>query len=193
MNSAEQSTACKWNRIYQNKKAAETAKLLTDHRHLLPETGTTLDLACGLGAEALFLASLGLESHAWDISSVALGHLIAQADHQNLRLHPRQLFLPDQLTFDTRFDVIVVNRFLIRALCPSIMKLLKPKGLLFYQTFHQQKRDQTGPSNPDYLLSRNELLELFADLSLVYYREEALIGDHSIGERNLAQLIAQKN
>src|SRR3569832_2422999 len=44
------------------------ATVLLENAHLLPREGTALDLACGLGANALLLAERGLTSHAWDIS-----------------------------------------------------------------------------------------------------------------------------
>ena len=73
------------------------------------------------------------------------------------------------------------------------MAALKPGGLLFYQTFTRHKLDKSGPSNPDYLLARNELLQLFAPLTVIYYQEYPAIGDLQRGNRNEAQLIGQKN
>ncbi len=41
----------------------EVAQVLLRNRHLLPEQGRALDLACGRGANALWLAEQGLEVH----------------------------------------------------------------------------------------------------------------------------------
>ena len=90
------------------------------------------------------------------------------------------------------FDVIVVTRFLDRGLVPAITAALRPDGLVYYQTFTRDKLDGAGPSNPDYLLGRNELLKLFATLTILYYREDGRVGDIGRGNRNEAMLVAQK-
>jgi hypothetical protein len=64
--------------------------------------------------------------------------------------------------------------------------------VLFYQTYCQQKVSDSGPSNPDYLLADNELLRLFPDLQLRVYREESVLGQHDIGIRNQALMVAEK-
>ena len=90
------------------------------------------------------------------------------------------------------FDVIVVSRFLDRTLSDAIIGALKPDGLLFYQTFTQEKVSQQRPNNPDYLLGCGELLELFSPLRVVFYRENALIGEHHRGLRNEARFVGQE-
>lgn len=90
------------------------------------------------------------------------------------------------------FDVIVVSRFLERALCPAIAAALRPGGLLFYQTFVRDDVGAHGPANPAYRLERNELLRLFPQLTLRLYREEGRVGDVTRGVRDEAWLIAQR-
>jgi tellurite methyltransferase len=91
------------------------------------------------------------------------------------------------------FDVIVVSRFLERALAPALIAALRPAGLLFYQTFTQSTvGDPKGPMNPDYRLAPQELLRLFQPLRLRVYREEGSVGDTTRGWRNEALLVAQK-
>jgi hypothetical protein len=103
-----------------------------------------------------------------------------------------QANITPEMRQNSSFDVIVISRFLDRALCNAIMAGLKTGGLLFYQTFTRNKLDQAGPSNPDFLLANNELLRLFAPLMLVYYQEYARIGDLHCGDRNEAYFIGQK-
>ena len=59
----------KWNLLYNQADVADysAAKVLTENHYLLPSTGVALDLACGLGANALYLAQQGLAVTAWDI------------------------------------------------------------------------------------------------------------------------------
>jgi len=183
----------KWDRIYSDgSQPPQTCSTLSDNQFLLPKQGSALDLACGIGGNALFLAERGLTTQAWDISGVALSKLQENAGLQGLKITTRQLEISADNLFDHRFDVIVVSRFLDRTLCNAIMDALKPQGLLFYQTFTRAKLDSQGPSNPDYLLARNELLRLFAPLFLVYYQEHAGAGELQIGNRNEACFIGQK-
>lgn len=61
-------TQQKWDRLYEKDTSTEVASVLAENSYLLPSQGNALDLACGLGANALFLSEHGLETHAWDIS-----------------------------------------------------------------------------------------------------------------------------
>jgi hypothetical protein len=63
---------------------------------------------------------------------------------------------------------------------------------LFYQTFSLERVDETGPGNASYRLATNELLELFPQLLVRFYRDEGRAGDRSRGFRNRAQLVAEQ-
>jgi len=187
----------KWNKIYQSKaQAVETttlspAYILQEFQHLLPHQGKALDLACGFGANALFLAQHNLQTHAWDISSTAIKHLVNSARTLNLNITTEAR---DVITYppeEKSFDVIVVSHFLDRQIMPDIISALRKGGLLFYQTFTKAHVQETGPSNEKYRLDKNELLNLCTELDVVVYREEDLIGDTASGFRNEALFIGQ--
>jgi tellurite methyltransferase len=185
----------KWDRVYRGAEAGETpepARVLAENSHLLPASGAALDLACGLGGNALHLARRGLETQAYDISAEALLRLDDSARRIGVAVRTEVRDVVARPPSSESFDVIVVSRFLDRSLAEAIKAALRPGGLLFYQTFTREKATPTGPSNPDYLLAPNELLSLFAGLRLVVYREEGLLGDLSRGFRNQALLVAQK-
>ncbi|PKM12558.1 MAG: SAM-dependent methyltransferase [Gammaproteobacteria bacterium HGW-Gammaproteobacteria-3] len=186
--------AAKWDAIYSRSAATPAAPVavLSDNAWLLPKTGTALDLACGLGGNAQFLAAAGLAVLAFDISAVAIARLQRNASRQGLNISARQQFIDAQCLAGRRFDVIVISRFLDRALGNAIIHSLKPDGLLFYQTFTRTKVSDRGPENPDFLLKPQELLQLFAPLRVIYYRDNAYIGDVEAGLRNEAQFIGQK-
>ncbi len=184
----------KWDKCYQSKGlTAQAAEVLDNNRFLLPRQGRALDLACGLGGNALLLARQGLTTEAWDISAVALMRLTEQSRALGLQIDTKQVKITAEIMPRQAFDVIVVSRFLDRSLCPSIIAALKPNGLLFYQTFVQDKLTTSGPSNPDYLLRKNELITLFSALTQIFYQEFSLIGDLSQGNRDEALLIGQKH
>ncbi|MGR8999366.1 MAG: class I SAM-dependent methyltransferase [Gammaproteobacteria bacterium] len=184
----------KWNRSYSESSqgVCPAAQVLTENDFLLPQTGTALDVACGLGANAVFLAEQGLVVTAWDISSVAIDKLTAYTVQKGLNVNACQHKITAYSFNKYSFDVIVVSRFLDRTLSDAIIEALKPDGLLFYQTFTREKTNPKPPNNPDYLLTENELLTLFSPLRVIYYRENALIGNHLRGLRNEAQFIGQK-
>lgn len=184
----------KWNRLYSEQAdvAATVAEVLTQNSHLLPADGRALDLACGLGANTLFLAERGLTPSAWDISSVAIEALQTEALAQGFNIDAQVRDVITQPPAAETFEVIVVSHFLHRALSDSLIEALTPGGLLFYQTFCRQKVYEQGPKNPDYLLEDNELLQMFSRMKLRVYREEALLGDLLHGWRNQALLVAEK-
>ncbi|WP_305909939.1 methyltransferase domain-containing protein [Methylomarinum sp. Ch1-1] len=183
----------KWDAIYrQNNRLPRPAEVLSENAFLLPKQGAALDLACGLGGNALFLAERGLRVQGWDISPIALQVLQRQAELKGLNIQTQAVDLrPDSLP-ENAFDVIVISRFLDRTLCDAIIASLKSGGLLFYQTYTVDKLTSQGPNNPAYLLQRNELPKLFASLALVYYRENARVGDLAEGARDEARFIGQK-
>ncbi|HKK04584.1 MAG TPA: methyltransferase domain-containing protein [Gammaproteobacteria bacterium] len=183
----------KWDARYRDAGGrGAPAVVLAGNAHLLPERGRALDMACGLGSNALLLAERGLTVEAWDLSPVAIDRLNADAAEQGLSLQGTVRDVVAEPPLPASFDVIVVAHFLERSLCPAISAALRPGGLLFYQTFTRARVTDTGPGNPAFRLERNELLHLFADLSLVVYREEARIGKLTQGFRDQAMLVAQK-
>ncbi len=169
------------------------AWVLTENAHLLPRTGRALDLACGLGGSALFLARRGLNVEAWDRSRVALEKLAAWAAAEDLPVHTQRVDLTREAPPPGAFDVIVVAHFLHRPLLGSIADALAPGGLLFYQTFTQVPAGWSrGPASPDLRLTRGELLRRFAMLEPLFYREDGDTGDPTGGRRGLAHLVARR-
>jgi hypothetical protein len=67
---------------------------------------------------------------------------------------------------DLRADLIVVVRFLDRALFEDLEKTLLPDGILAYETF---LKGQPGPrpQDPRHLLERGELLRAFPHLQIL--------------------------
>lgn len=184
----------KWNLRYADgdPAAAYPCAVLDQFAQLLPAHGTALDLACGLGGNACFLASRGLLTKAWDLSPVAIGKLGEHAEAHGLPIRAEVRDVERQPPDPETFDVIVVAYFLERSLAPALAAALRPGGLLFYQTWTREAVDARGPGNPDFRLAPNELLRLFADLRLIAYREEGLYGNPAEGLRNEAWLVATR-
>jgi len=189
----DQSTQDKWDSRYREAGLpGAPATVLLENAHLMPRRGTALDLACGLGANSLLLAERGLETHAWDISPVAVEKLRAVAHDRKMPIIAEvKDALRDPIPPE-KFDVIVVTHYLERALTQSLIEALKAGGLLFYQTFTRTAVSEEGPQKDEWRLADGELLTLFAPLRPLVYREEGRIGDLNLGFRNKALLVAVK-
>ena len=158
----------KWNQRYRAGSGdAVPARVLAENRHLLPAVGTALEMACGLGGNALLMANRGLDTVAWDISQEAISRLEMTAGQQGVSLVAQVRDVVADPPQADAFDVIVVSRFLHRDLAGAIQRALKPGGLLFYQTFTRDRVNAGGPSNPAFCLGENELLSLFAGLTVL--------------------------
>jgi SAM-dependent methyltransferase len=184
----------KWdNRHGVAEKRPSLARVLEENLHLLPASGTALDLACGLGGNALALAEQGLDVTAWDLSPVAIERLqgfAAETGLSNLKAEVRDV--EQKPPAPASFDLIVVSYYLDRNLIPTLIESLKPGGLIFYQTFTAIAVGEEGPSNPAFRLGDNELLDLFRPLKLRVYREENRLGDLLKGARDIAMLVAER-
>ncbi|MDH3712966.1 MAG: class I SAM-dependent methyltransferase [Gammaproteobacteria bacterium] len=183
-----------WEARYRDAAGAEpqAAPVLREYSYLLPSHGAALDVACGLGGNALLLAERGLRVTAWDISTRAIAALRAAGERRGLELQAQVRDVEARPPPPASFDVIVVTRFLARPLCAYLRDALRPDGVLFYQTFVRAKVSQTGPDNLAYLLDDNELLSLFTGLRVLVYRDEGIQGDARQGVRNEAWLVAQQ-
>lgn len=172
--------------------AGEPARVLRDYGHLLPPGGVGVDLACGLGANALFLARRGLHTLAWDLSPVAVQRVQAMADAAALPLTAAVRDVIAAPPPPDSADAIVVAHFLERGLAAPLMAALRPGGLLFFQTFTRSFVNPAGPTREVWRLADQELLALFAPLRVLAYREEGRIGDLSHGFRDEAMLVGVK-
>ena len=181
-----QYTAQKWDAKYAQATMASIANpcfVLQQHSRLLPFNGQALDLACGLGGNARFLAQCGLKTHAWDISDNALTVLNNFASLNQLAITPlitdlEQMILPYQ-----QFDVIVVSRYLDRSQFKAIQDALKPKGLLFYQTYLAPVQEN-APPNPDFYVQSNEFNQAWSNLKTLVYGEGWLPNENATADNS---------
>ena len=195
----------KWDGAYKNANIANAlpAQVLAENDFLLntilDKSGSVttkkqaLDLACGRAGNALFLARRNYEVDAIDISSNVLEHVNHYAKEESLNISCIQRDVEKEGLSNKKYDVIVASYFLNRELFPQIVDALKPKGLLFYQTWSQVKCGDAGPSNPAFRLANGELLELCDSLDILLYQQYGTAGDVSNGLRNESLVIAQKN
>jgi len=148
------------------------AEWLVEHRALLGGGGRALDVACGDGRNAAYLARLGYDVEAIDASDVAIDALRAAARERGLRVTARVVDLEREPLPTGPYDVVVTMNFLQRDLFGALQAALAPRGLLFYETLGTAHVEQLGRSfNPAYLLERGELLRAFGALEVVAHHE----------------------
>jgi tellurite methyltransferase len=148
------------------------AAWLTAHEALLGG-GRALDVACGRGRHALWLAERGYEVEAIDRDPAALVVLAEEAARRGLPISTSQRDLEGAgaTLARQRFDLIVVIHYLHRPLMPLLREALRPGGLLVYETFTVAQAARGKPSNPAFLLEPGELRRLVAPLQILVERE----------------------
>jgi SAM-dependent methyltransferase len=134
----------KWDRIYSQKSATTIPPvddwLLECVEELTP--GRALDLACGLGQNAMALANLGWDVDAVDISQTGLDLAAQHARSQGLEINWVCADL-DHWIPDKSYNLIVLFRFLDWATIPSIVQQgLNVEGVFCYETFSSTQMDR---------------------------------------------------
>lgn len=140
------------------------------HAPLIRRGGTVLDLACGGGRHARWLAAQGFRVLAVDRDPAAIDALAGLAGVEARRL---DLEGPDWPLAGLRFHGVVVARYLHRPRLFALAGLLAPDGVLIYETFMRGHEAYGSPRRPDFLLDPGEL-ERFAralGLEIVDFRE----------------------
>jgi len=184
----------RWDKRFGRKEFAlgkEPNPFLKKHIHLLPK-GKTLDMAAGEGRNAVFLAQKGFEVDAVDISEKGLKKARKLAREKGVKINTFLVDLDQHPIGKERYDLIVNFYFLRRRLIPRIKKGLKKGGKVIFETYllEHRKLGTGGPKQAKYFLKPNELLGLFKDFRILFYRE----GIFWEGGRKkaVASLIAQK-
>lgn len=148
-----------------------------------------LDLACGAGRNALYLAGAGYRVDAMDISAVALERGAARAREMGVEVDWINVDLDTAGLPVERYDLVVVARYVNRDLTDALAGALRDGGHLIYEQHLQTDRAVGGPGGRRFRLQPNELLEMFASLRVLYYRE-GLMQDPDGPLMALAQLVA---
>jgi len=174
------------------------SRFVSQQLHRLPK-GRVLDVACGTGRHALYLAAQGFEIDAVDRDRESLARLSAAAAQRHLtHLAVKEVDLErhtderPEFPADT-YDVILVSFYLHRPLFPWIIDALKPQGVLLYETFTIENYvRRRHPKRWEFCLAQNELLRLTSALRVLSYDESEHEGGHGNGSAFTAQLVAQK-
>ena len=135
---------------------------LRGREHLLPAGGRALDVACGRGAVAAWLAARGFAVDAVDVSPVGLA--------AGARLAPEVHWIRHDLTAGLPaagpYDVVVCQRYRDPALYPALAAALAPGGLLVVSVL-----SRVGDSGGRFRAAPGELAAAFPGLDLLAHAE----------------------
>jgi len=178
----------KWNRRYRDGAYAERAHpgaflaewLPRVRERLPPPAGRApraLDLACGAGRNAIWLAEQGFAVDALDVSDAGLEVARARAAQRGVDVgwHRHDLDAGLPASFDG-YDLVVVMRFLDRALFPLLPLRLRAGGWLLCEVHLQTAADVIGPAGAAFRAAPGELVTLFPGLA-VETAQEGLFED----------------
>ena len=121
-----------------------------------------LDVACGRGRHALFLAAHGWAVDAVDYALPALTALQHAARDRRLDVRCVAADVGRWPLPAARYELVVVVSFLDRALWPMLRAAVAPGGALLVETFVADPDVGTPPMNPAYLLAPGELDDVAA-------------------------------
>ncbi len=125
-----------------------------------------LDLACGGGRHALYLASLGYNVHAVDKNSPET------AWPANVQFEVMDLEQADWPLAGQQYDLIVVTNYLHRPHFKNLLANLRSENaVLIYETFMEGNAQFGSPRSPAFLLQPNELLSSMSSLNILRFEQ----------------------
>jgi SAM-dependent methyltransferase len=149
---------------------------------------TALDLGCGGGRDAVFLARHGWQVTAIDQEARVLKRAKQLATKSGASVKFKCCDLKKAGCFpESLFDLVTVVRYLNRDLFRQIDAAIIPGGYIVYQTFSSGAEAFGSPKNPNFILQVGELAKVFSDYEIIVDRIDTLQDG-----RPMASFIAQK-
>lgn len=147
-----------------------------------------LDLACGAGRNARYLATLGYDVDAVDIAGEALARGAVLSGDANIRWleHDLDLGLPRSLG---DYDLILIIRYLDLSLVAAAAERLRPGGYLVCEAHLITDAAVIGPRDPAFRAAPGELRRAAATLDVVE-SWEGIVRDPDGRDAALARLVA---
>ncbi len=139
---------------------------------LVAPGGAVLDLACGAGRHTRLFLARGHKVTALDRDLSAIADLAGAPGLERVEADLESG--PWPLT-GRRYAGVVVANYLWRPLFPALIEALAPEGVLLYETFARGNERFGKPSNPDFLLAPDELLERVRGRLAIVAFEQGLV------------------
>lgn len=155
----------------------------------LPPGARVLDVACGAGRNALYLAALGCEVSAIDGSAVALERARSTSPDLEVQWQVADLEhgLPAGLGL---FDLIVMVRYVNATVLQALPTLMRPGGLLLVEQHMQTTAAVGGPGHAAFRVAPGALRAAVPGLQCLV-AEEGLIPDPDNKPMALTRLLAR--
>ncbi|WP_127470845.1 class I SAM-dependent methyltransferase [Thiomicrorhabdus aquaedulcis] len=143
------------------------SKLEFDPKALKPRP-LALDLGCGAGRDAVFLAQKGFVVDAIDSEARTLKRAKQLAARSRTQVRFKCCDLKNTECFpDQMYDVILMVRYLNRDLFDAIKQHVKPGGYVLIHTFSEGVEEFKSPKNPNFILQHGELRQIFAGFTIL--------------------------
>jgi ubiquinone/menaquinone biosynthesis C-methylase UbiE len=182
-----------WNKRYREgfySGSLKTHDLVTRFWRLVPVDGPVIDVAMGTGRDLFHFAEQGFFCCGLDSSEEAVKTARNGAKERGLAISPVQgdaFHLPFRRS---SAGALLIFYFLVREAMPELVSILKPGGILMYETFLKTQNTFDRPLNPDFLLDHGELLGYFGGLDLLFYEEGTFVFDEK--KRAVARYVGRK-
>ena len=166
----------------------EAIELIEQSASVVQTDRRALDIACGLGHNAIWLAQQGWQVDGIDVSNAGLQLARQLAGTQKCAVNWIEVDVDHWEPVEDDCDLAIVFRFLDRERLPRIVsRALRAGGWLIYETFSraQLNRADSHIRNPTFTLAAGELPTLFPNFDVVVHREDVL--DDRTVERFLAR------
>ncbi|MBE0493283.1 MAG: methyltransferase domain-containing protein [Thiomicrospira sp.] len=127
-----------------------------------------LDLGCGGGRDAVYLAEQGWQVSAIDQQARVIERAKTLAKHNRVEVNWRCCDLRSQDCLPNQsFDLILMNRFLNRSLYPYMRAHTRPGGYVLISTFVEGVEVFGSPKNPNLIVKKHELAKEFAEFEVI--------------------------
>lgn len=182
----------KWNDRYRTGAYQERDQPSEFLTRWLPQisSGQALDVACGAGRNAFYLAEAGFTVDAVDVSGAGLARARASACDRGITVNWIERDLDTGIPGDDRYDLILMIRYVNPTLLGSLPERLRPGGYLLCEEHLVTTAEVIGPENPRFRVQPGELEKAASQMHVVFC-EETLHADPDGRSVALARLVAR--
>jgi len=176
----------RWDRRYADHsghRAPAVPTAFADVEDLFPVSGQALEVACGAGGAAVWLAGRGMTVHAFDVSPVAIGQARELAANAGLEANVNftAASVEDGLASldpDASFHLVLCHLFRSPEHYPEFMDLVAPGGVLAVAVL-----SEVGAEPGRFRAPAGELTTAFGSLTVTMHSEQDGVS-RWIGRRN---------
>ena len=171
-----------WDKRFSSREfnLAKHEKKLEEDIKKLKQSGHVLDVACGDGRNAIFLAKQGYMVEGIDFSAIALERLNYFANKENVCVETSVVDIEEEASFDglREYDFIIINHYRLDSeRYMDLISHLKNNGILWVNGFCNVPTDNPFVSEMDLLTDVDfaDLKNCILDSKDIYYE-----GNHKL-------------